>query len=206
MSLASQQRVARIHPDRPATAAIAVVLTFVVAAAAFAVSFTSLREIGEGMRLGAVSWLVPIMLDGAILSATMLVLVERARGGRGILPWGIIYGATAASAAANLFQHLDRDGWLSSSVAGAAPIILLVLTHAIANVLVVEGGERGPEAETAAAQSEAAAEETVVGWSAHDASDSPAYGSAFRWVTATELATPGMPHAEGSDMRVELDN
>lgn len=132
-----------IRPDRPGMAVTAVALATVVAVAAFFISFEALTQIGRTLEL-PLPWLVPIALDGAILAATALLLVEASRGHRGALPWAIVYGSTLASSAANGWSHWERgQGLAPSATAALAPWLLLVLTHAIAHILV--DGERAPE-------------------------------------------------------------
>lgn len=136
MSTPKHARRAMIRPDRPGMAVAAITLASVVAIAAFLVSFEALSHIGETLGL-AWPWLVPVMIDLAILAATALLLVEHGRGHRGVLPWTIVYGATIASSAANGWSHFERGQGLAPSLTAAlAPWLLLVLTHAIANVLV----------------------------------------------------------------------
>ncbi len=134
----SAARKAGFHGDHRGVSVLASVFAGVVAAAAFYISFEGLTSIGHLIGLGAFSFAVPIALDGAILSATFLAIVRKAQKRRSSLEWAIVYGASAASSVANFLVHSQRgDGYLGAGVAAAAPLLLLVLSHAIIRTLIV---------------------------------------------------------------------
>lgn len=161
MTTPKHARRAMIRPDRPGMAVTAVALASIVAVAAFFISFEALTQIGRTLEL-PLPWLVPIALDGAILAATALLLVEASRGHRGALPWAIVYGSTLASSAANGWSHWERgQGLAPSATAALAPWLLLVLTHAIAHILVDGEPVADDAAETVGEREQAEAEHVV---------------------------------------------
>ena len=130
--------------DRRGIANVSVVLAMLVAVALFFVSFEGLSYVGTLIGLGGWSWLVPVALDAAVVVATLLAIVRRAQKRRAMLEWSIVYAATAASSAANFASHAERaQGYLPALVAAAAPILLLLLSHAVIRTL-VEAGDPAP--------------------------------------------------------------
>lgn len=150
-------RRAGFHADRRGLAVLATISASGVALALFFVSFEGLAYVGHLIGLGGVSWLVPIALDAAIVVATLLAIIRRAQRRRGTLEWGIVYASTAASAAANFASHAQRDqGLLPSLVAASAPVLLLLLSHAIIRTL-VESEPPAPKLKRAPAMASAQA-------------------------------------------------
>lgn len=130
-------RKAGFHGDKRGLAVFSTILASLVAFALFFVSFEGLSYVGHLIGLGGGSWLVPVALDAAIIVATLLAIIRRAQKRRSTLEWAIVYASTAASAAANYASHAQRDqGLLPALVAASAPILLLLLSHAIIRTLI----------------------------------------------------------------------
>jgi len=81
-------RASRLNPDsRPVTWA-AVLFAVVVAVAAFVWSWNALVEVGPWVGLPpSQSWVVPVVLDGAMIVFTLSALVQRARGNSARTEW-----------------------------------------------------------------------------------------------------------------------
>lgn len=122
------------------TRALAVTITFGVGAASFALSFTALRDLAvRGHVPAGQAWLWPLMVDGAILLATLGVVVmagdPQCRNDRRFF-WQVLFGGGLLSVACNaLHAMLPGDqplpAWMRGLLAGVAPIALLVTTHGL---------------------------------------------------------------------------
>lgn len=130
-------RKAGFHGDRRGLAIFSTIVAAGVAFALFFVSFEGLSYVGRLIGLGGGAWLVPVALDAAIVVATLLAIIRRAQKRGASLEWAIVYASTAASSAANFASHAQRDqGLLPALVAASAPVLLLLLSHAIIRTLV----------------------------------------------------------------------
>lgn len=122
------------------TRALAVTITFGVGVASFALSFTALRDLAtRGHVPAGQAWLWPLMVDGAILLATLGVVVmagdPQCRSDRRFF-WQVLVGGGLLSVACNaLHAILPGDqplpAWMRGLLAGVAPIALLVTTHGL---------------------------------------------------------------------------
>jgi hypothetical protein len=122
------------------TRALAVSITAAVGAAGFALSFTALRDlVTRGNVPPGQAWLWPLMVDGAILLATLGVVVmagdPQCRNDRRFF-WGVLGGGAAVSIACNALHAIlpvdqPLNPWLRGFVAGVAPTALLVTTHGL---------------------------------------------------------------------------
>lgn len=123
-----------------ATRVVAVGITAGVGAAGFALSFTALRNLAtRGHVPAGQAWLWPLMVDGAIVLATLGVVVmagdPRCRGDRRFF-WAVLIGGAAVSIACNalhavLEPEAPLDAWLRGCLAAVAPTALLVTTHGL---------------------------------------------------------------------------
>lgn len=130
-------RKAGFHGDRRGLAVFSTLVATGVAFALFLISFEGLSYVGHLIGLGDGAWLVPVALDAAIVVATLLAIIRRAQRRGASLEWAIVYASTAASASANFVSHAQRDqGLLPAVVAASAPVLLLLLSHAIIRTLV----------------------------------------------------------------------
>lgn len=115
---------------------IAVTGTLGLAAAAFVLSFTALRDLAtlSGIPEGQ-SWLWPLVVDGVILEATISVVALRdgARGARRFA-WLLLCSGAGISVAANITHAVviasDRvPGLIAAFVASVPPLTLVAMTH-----------------------------------------------------------------------------
>ncbi|MCP9276831.1 DUF2637 domain-containing protein [Mycolicibacterium arenosum] len=123
-----------------ATRVVAVGITAGVGAAGFALSFTALRDLAtRGHVPAGQAWLWPLMVDGAIVLATLGVVVmagdPRCRGDRRFF-WAVLIGGAAVSIACNalhavLEPEAPLEAWLRGCLAAVAPTALLVTTHGL---------------------------------------------------------------------------
>ncbi|MEU1550918.1 DUF2637 domain-containing protein [Nocardia sp. NPDC005745] len=114
----------------------AAVISIAVAAAAFRLSFTTLRDLGVLARIPADdAWLFPLIVDGTILLATAGVLASDEKSDRRFFVWVLGIGA-AVSVAGNSIHAVASGhplpGWAAALVAAVAPISLLADTHGLA--------------------------------------------------------------------------
>ena len=122
------------------TRVLAVGITFGVGAASFALSFTALRDLAtRGHVPAGQAWLWPLMVDGAILLATLGVVVmagdPQCRSDRRFF-WLVLGGGAVVSITCNALHAIlppDQalNAWLRGFVAGVAPASLLVTTHGL---------------------------------------------------------------------------
>lgn len=115
---------------------IAVTGTLGLAAAAFVLSFTALRDLAtlSGIPEGQ-SWLWPLVVDGVILEATISVVALRdgARAARRFA-WLLLCSGAGISVAANITHAVviasDRvPGLIAAFVASVPPLTLVAMTH-----------------------------------------------------------------------------
>lgn len=122
------------------TRGLAVSITFGAGAAGFVLSFTALRDLASrGHIPNGQAWLWPLMVDGAILLATLGVVVmagdPQCRNDRRLF-WLVLCGSAVVSIACNaLHATLPPDQplntWLRGVLAAVAPSSLLVTTHGL---------------------------------------------------------------------------
>lgn len=127
-----------------ATRVLAVSITFGVGTASFALSFTALRDLyARGHIPAGQAWLFPLMVDGAILLATLGVVVmagdPQCRNDRRFF-WLVLCGGAAVSIACNALHAVLPPGqplnpWLRGFLAAVAPVWLLVTTHGLTLLL-----------------------------------------------------------------------
>jgi hypothetical protein len=151
------------------TRILAVAITTGVGAASFALSFTALRDLAtRGHVPPQQAWLWPLMVDGAILLATLGVVVvsgdPQCRNDRRFF-WLVLGGGAVVSIACNaLHAILPADEpintWLRGFLAGVAPTALVVTTDGLTRLTrlhrrgmaaaLIVAAEPAPERETAA--------------------------------------------------------
>lgn len=126
------------------TRLLAAGITFGVGTASFALSFSALRDLAARAHVPpAQAGLFPLMVDGAILLATLGVVVmagdPQCRKDRRFF-WLVLCGGAAVSIACNtLHAVLPPDqpinAWLRGFIAAVAPIWLLLTTHGLTLLL-----------------------------------------------------------------------
>lgn len=108
--------------------------TVLLAAAAFILSFTALRDLAErsGIESG-LSWLWPLIVDGIIIVATISVF---ALAGTRVVwyPWLLLILGSGVSVAANAIHAIvaaapDVPDVLAAAVASVPPVVLVASTH-----------------------------------------------------------------------------
>ncbi|WP_307829462.1 DUF2637 domain-containing protein [Antrihabitans stalagmiti] len=119
----------------------AVVITVVIVAASFVLSFSALWDLATLAGLPReLSWLWPVVVDGTILQATISVVAlapyEEQRSGRRFF-WSVLAVSAMVSIASNALHAVVTDAavlppLLAAAIATAAPISLLAATHGIA--------------------------------------------------------------------------
>ena len=119
----------------------AVVITTIIAAASFVLSFATLWDLAIRAGLPAgLSWLWPVIVDGTILQATIAVIAlaphESQRTARKFF-WAVLGVSALVSISSNaLHAFISPSGSLHPALAAAiatvAPVSLLAATHGIA--------------------------------------------------------------------------
>jgi Protein of unknown function (DUF2637) len=145
-----------------ATRAAAVVITAAIGAGSFVLSFSALRDLAA--RAGVprdLAWLWPLIVDGAILQATMAVVALAAfagqRGSRRFF-WTVLACAAVVSVGSNaLHAVLPRSAalppWLAALIAMVAPVSLLAATHGLSLLVRVGGSESASDVRAVAVAS-----------------------------------------------------
>lgn len=149
---------ARINPDHLAVLIVAASLTGLLAATSFLLSFAGLSAVAEWASVPWwLTWAVPVMIDSAILVYTLAALVLQARGESTVRTWCSLALWTALSVAANsLHAWTDIPALVQTiagmTIAGLAPIAVMLATHTLTDLLVAK-----PDTEAASAVAELAA-------------------------------------------------
>lgn len=113
----------------------AVIIIAGVGAAAFRLSFATLRDLAVLAHIPARdAWLFPVIVDGTIILATLGAVVLAKSPERQWFSWVLIVGA-AVSVVGNSLHAVaagrELPWWASALVAAVAPISLLVDTHGL---------------------------------------------------------------------------
>jgi hypothetical protein len=132
--------VRRLNADRAPVVILTILFGVTIAGASFVLSFNGLRDVATWGRVpdwGA--WLVPVMIDAAVLCYTLAWLVQRARRESVWLSWCSLALFTAVSTLGNTLH-----GWepstavqriVGTAVVGLAPLAMLLATHTLAQLL-----------------------------------------------------------------------
>ncbi|WP_433679971.1 DUF2637 domain-containing protein [Nocardia sp. CA-119907] len=124
------------HKGMLAARVFAVLVIVGVGAAAFRLSFTTLRDLAKLAHIPASdAWLFPLIIDGTIVQATAGALVLAKSPERKFFTRVLAVGALVSVAGNSI--HAVAGGnplpaWLCAVVAAIAPISLLVDTHGLA--------------------------------------------------------------------------
>lgn len=123
-----RQAAARVRADGRGYTAVTLATTAVTFVAAFGVSAIAQSAVGvqAGLPVG-LSWLVPVAIDGALLSNGLAVASKAARGRSTRASWVWLTAFTGVSLALNTL-HAAISGALASGPLAAAAIILLSAT------------------------------------------------------------------------------
>ncbi|MBV7702847.1 DUF2637 domain-containing protein [Nocardia nova] len=114
----------------------AVLVIVGVGAAAFRLSFATLRDLAKLAHIPASdAWLFPLIIDGTIVQATAGALVLAKSAERKFFTWVLVVGALVSVAGNSIHAVAagkELPAWLCAIVAAIAPISLLVDTHGLA--------------------------------------------------------------------------
>ncbi|MEU5761158.1 DUF2637 domain-containing protein [Nocardia sp. NPDC047648] len=127
----------------------AVVIIIAVGAAAFRLSFATLKDLAVLAHIPASdAWLFPLIVDGTILLATFGVLVLAHAPERRFFVTVLVVGSVVSVAGNSL--HAVAAGrelpwWASALVAAIAPISLLADTHGLALLIRAAQRDSAPE-------------------------------------------------------------
>ncbi|WP_245552172.1 DUF2637 domain-containing protein [Nocardia aobensis] len=125
-------------PERGMRAArvFAVLVIVGVGAAAFRLSFATLRDLAKLAHIPASdAWLFPLIIDGTIVQATAGALVLAKSTERRFFTRVLVVGALVSVAGNSIHAVAagkELPAWLCAIVAAIAPISLLVDTHGLA--------------------------------------------------------------------------
>ncbi|AAC18475.1 hypothetical protein SEA_LAKES_38 [Mycobacterium phage Lakes] len=113
--------------------------TVAVGGLAFSLSFTALSELSAANGV-AQSWMVPLVIDGGILVATMATV---ALSRHGWYAWALLILSSLMSVAGNV-AHAQPHGLIAMVIAAIPPLWLLASTH-LTVLLYREAQESGSE-------------------------------------------------------------
>ncbi|WP_433681208.1 DUF2637 domain-containing protein [Nocardia sp. CA-119907] len=129
----------------------AVIIIAGVGAAAFRLSFATLRDLAVLAHIPAKdAWLFPVIVDGTIVLATLGAVVLAKSPERRWFTWVLMVGA-AVSVVGNSLHAVaagrELPWWASALVAAVAPISLLVDTHGLVVLFRAAQRQSVPEVE-----------------------------------------------------------
>ncbi|MFF0493601.1 DUF2637 domain-containing protein [Nocardia sp. NPDC004068] len=128
----------------------AVLVIVGVGAAAFRLSFATLRDLAVLAHVpSSDAWLLPLIIDGTIVQATAGALVLAKSSDRTFFVRVLIAGAVVSVAGNSLHAVANGHplpGWVCAVVAAIAPISLLVDTHGLAVLVRAAQSRREPVA------------------------------------------------------------
>lgn len=143
------QTPARIHPDHPALARAVAIAVALLAVTSFIAGVPGLLHVAEWAELPpTLRWVVPVLLDGALLIYGAVAVVQRARREPARFAWGVLAALTAASVAAQVAHVLagaETGGWqtaVGAAVAGAFPALVFASTHTVLGLVVAPAPTR----------------------------------------------------------------
>ncbi|WP_280256170.1 DUF2637 domain-containing protein [Nocardia wallacei] len=114
----------------------AVVVIVGVGAAAFRLSYSTLKDLAQLAHIPASdAWLFPLIIDGTIVQATAGALVLAKSAERKFFTWVLVVGALVSVAGNSIHAAMaghQLPPWACAIVAAIAPISLLVDTHGLA--------------------------------------------------------------------------
>lgn len=113
--------------------------TVAVGGLAFALSFTALSELSAANGVGQ-AWMVPLVVDGGIIVATMATVALRRHGW---YAWTLLLLSSLVSVAGNV-AHAQPHGGIAMVIAAIPPLWLLASTH-LTVLLYREAQESRPE-------------------------------------------------------------
>jgi hypothetical protein len=146
--------VRRLNADQAPVVILTVLFGVMIAAASFVLSFHGLRDVATWGRVPLwLAWLVPVMVDAAVLCYTLAWLVQRARRESAALSWSALALFIAVSTLGNTLHGWqpseDVQRIVGTVVVGLAPLAMLLATHTLAQLL-TERAPRAAEAPTGA--------------------------------------------------------
>lgn len=152
------QTPARIHPDHPVLVRGVVAAVGLLAVTSFIAGVPGLLHVAEWAELPvSLRWVVPVLLDGALLIYGAVVVVQRARREPARFAWGVLASLTAASVAAQVAHVLagtDARGWqviVGACLAGSFPALVFASTHTVLGLAVAPAPTRKRRAAAKAA-------------------------------------------------------
>lgn len=130
----------RLNADRAAIVILTILFGVTIAGASFVLSFHGLRDVATWGRVPLwLAWLVPVMIDAAVLCYTLAWLVQRARRESTVLSWCALALFTAVSTLGNTLHGWEPSELVQrvvgTAVVGLAPIAMLLATHTLAQLL-----------------------------------------------------------------------
>ncbi|AWY04894.1 hypothetical protein PBI_FLOOF_58 [Microbacterium phage Floof] len=158
----------RIQPDSRPVLIVATVITALLAAVSFLLSFNGLAEAASWANVpGWLAWALPAYVDGAILVYTVAALVFRSRGESARLEWAALGLFAALSVAANgVHAWTTAPAWLQVALgvtlAALAPVSVLLTTHTLAKLVVAPPTAANDWTETELSVAEVYAQEEII--------------------------------------------
>lgn len=130
----------RLNADQVLVVVLTILFGVTIAAASFVLSFHGLRDVATWGRVPLwLAWLVPVMIDAAVLCYTLAWLVQRARRESTVLSWCALALFTAVSTLGNTLHGWEPSETVQrivgTAVVGLAPIAMLLATHTLAQLL-----------------------------------------------------------------------
>lgn len=141
------KRAPRIQPDTRVTLAITLVIGAVALLTSFTVSYATIAEVADWMKLPmpGLAYIVPGFIELLTVFSSLDYLLSRSRGksGRGAFWTMILFSAIAVLGnAAHSYQkwgpHIPWNGWVGVVLSGLAPLVVVLVTKRVSALVFAE--------------------------------------------------------------------
>ena len=112
-----------------------------VAGITAAASYVHMQDLAEANGQGAMSYALPVAVDGMMLVATMTMLVRRERGQPVRLAWTCLALGVVLSITANVASAYVLPGWAQGVISAWPPLLLLLAIHLLIQLRNTPGGK-----------------------------------------------------------------
>lgn len=113
-----------------------------VAGITAAASYVHMQDLAEANGQGAMSYALPVAVDGMMLVATMTMLVRRERGQPVRLAWACLALGVVLSITANVASAYVLPDWAQGVISAWPPLLLLLAIHLLIQLRNTPEGKR----------------------------------------------------------------
>lgn len=195
----------RINPDNRVVLAGLLLVLVAVAAASFTLSFTGLSAAAPWVAIPTrLAWLVPVVLEVAMLVYVVAAVLRTHRGQSARLAWTLVWVLTTVSSAINALHAWDAgpqswQGLVGASLAAMFPFMTLAAAHVVVGVAFAPRPDTALVSDTDTGRSPAST----------DATDSTGEGGMAAGIFSPRMSHPaadtGRDTATDTDARPDAD-